>query len=74
MIVDISCPNCQTGVIKLMPHALLEGATFICNSCSAKVSLAPASKACLEQSISKYDTYTKRLENLKSDGNSPSLQ
>lgn len=73
MIVDISCPNCQSGVIKLMPHALLEGAAFICDSCNAKVSLAPASKACLEQTISKYETYSKRLENLKSEGNSPRL-
>lgn len=57
-----------------MPHALVAGATFVCNSCSAKVSLAPASKACLEQGISNYGTFSQRLENLKNDGNNPSLQ
>lgn len=73
MFVDIECPACQFGIIQLSPQLLAQGASFCCNQCNAKVSIASASKTDMIKGIEAYSAYKKQLSELQQQGNNPKL-
>ena len=71
MHVDISCPACQVGLIRIEPALLAQGASFSCQHCQSKVSVAQSSKAQLTDGVQSYQEYRETLQGLQSDGNNP---
>lgn len=73
MFVDIECPACQQGIIQLSPQLLAQGASFCCNQCNAKVSVANSSKSRVVKGIEAYDSYKRKLARLQQEGNNPQI-
>lgn len=50
----ISCPNCKNDIVFDI-HSLLQGKSFVCVECHAKIQLAEESKELVSNSIMEFD-------------------
>ena len=51
---NIVCPNCSTN-IPFDINALLQGVSFICSGCNAKIQLSNNSRALVEESMKEFN-------------------
>jgi len=51
---NIACPNCNSN-IPFDVNALLQGVSFTCSSCNAKIELSNKSKGLVEKSINEFN-------------------
>ena len=49
----IACPNCKTNIL-FDVNTLLQGASFACGGCDAKINLSGESKEVVSESIEKF--------------------
>lgn len=49
----IKCPNCKTNIL-FDVNTLLQGASFACSGCNAKIKLSGESKEVVSESIEKF--------------------
>jgi DNA-directed RNA polymerase subunit RPC12/RpoP len=50
----IACPNCKNNIL-FDVNSLLQGASFGCNDCDAKIKLSGESKEVVSQSIENFN-------------------
>jgi len=51
---NIACPNCNTNIL-FDVNALLQGVSFACNGCDAKIQLPGESKNVVEKSMTEFN-------------------
>ena len=68
MFIDIKCPACEVGQIKLQPHMLMQGKSFSCNCCDATVGVANSSLSTLENGLTEFDNLKAKVASMKAEG------
>lgn len=49
----IACPDCGEGIV-FDVYALIQGTSFVCTGCDAKIHLSSESKVLVEESINEF--------------------
>jgi len=55
MFVEVQCPACAEGTIRIEPDMLLQGASFACDGCEANVSVAETGRADLDHGLTEFN-------------------
>ena len=55
MFVEVQCPACGEGTIRLDPGMLLQGASFACDGCQAAVSVADTGRGALDHGLTEFN-------------------
>ena len=66
----LSCPNCQNDIL-FDVHAMLQGKSFVCSCCNAKVQLSGESKGLVSKSITDFN---KLKNNVLKTGNNDKIR
>ena len=67
MYVEVSCPACGSGTIRMEPEMLLQGASFACDSCGASVAVAENSKETLSNGLSEFHKLKSQVSAMKAE-------
>jgi len=67
MFVEINCPSCGEGSIRLEPELLLEGASFACDHCHASVAVAQESQSALKGGLAEFHKLRRQVSAIKAE-------
>jgi len=67
MFVEVNCPACGDGTIRLEPDMLLQGASFACDGCNASVSLADSSQSDLSNGLAEFHKLKRKVSSMRAE-------
>ena len=67
MFVEVQCPACGDGTIRLDPGMLLQGASFACDACQAAVSVADAGRGALDHGLTEFNKLKQQVDAAQRD-------
>jgi len=73
MLVKIACPSCGEGSIPLEPELLVQGVSFSCDACGAKVAATENGQRELKEGLKDYKQMQEKVAGLRAEGKNPQV-